>query len=133
MRAILLLLMVTAGCGSKGGNQFELDISVNAPAATSVLVDGTQTLAPVGATYSRGYPSASAAASVQGTVTTVDAGGAVRATIAYQFGTYCSAETPLLRQTMNFVENVDGSGTATLALDTVECEKTDGSGVIITP
>ena len=44
MRAILLLLMVTAGCGSNGGNTFELDIAVNAPQATSVVIDGTGTI-----------------------------------------------------------------------------------------
>jgi hypothetical protein len=133
MRAILLLLMVTAGCGSKSGNQFELDIAVDAPAAASALVDGKQTLAAVGGVYSQGFPSVSAAANVHGTVATLDPDGTIRSTAPYELGGYCAAQTPLLRQTMNFVEGVDGSGAPLLALGTVECEKTDGSGVIVMP
>ena len=40
---------------------------------------------------------------------------------------------PLLRQTMHFVEADDGSGTPQLTLDTIDCEKSDGSGVIVKP
>jgi len=133
MRAILLLLMVTAGCGNKGGNTFELDVAVDAPAATSVLVDGTYQLPAVGGIYSQGFSSVSAAASVHGTVETVNADGSVRATATYAVGSYCTAEMPLLRETLHFAESVDAGGTATLALDTVQCEKTDGTGTIITP
>ena len=98
MRAILLLLMVTAACGSNPGNQFELDIAVNAPGATSALVDGTHTLPPTGGTYSQGFATASAAASVHGTVETIAADGSVRSSATYELGTYCSNEMPLLRQ-----------------------------------
>ncbi|HEX8952003.1 MAG TPA: hypothetical protein VF997_02705 [Polyangia bacterium] len=133
MRAILLLLMVTAGCGSKGANTFELDVGVNAPQATSALVDGTHQLPAVGGLWAQGFTSVGAAASVHGTVATVNADGSVRATAAYQLGTYCSAEMPLMRQTLHFVESVDAAGAITLALGTIECEKTDGTGVIVTP
>ena len=133
MRAILLLLMVTAGCGNKGDNKFELDIAVNAPQATSALVDGKQMLPPVGGLYAQGFASVSAAMSVHGTVATLNADGSVRSTAPYELGGYCAAEMPLLRQTMDFVEALDASGAPTLALDRVECEKTDGTGVVVTP
>ena len=132
MRAILLLLMMTAGCGSNGGNKFELDLAVNAPQATSVLVDGTAQLAP-GAVYSRGFSSVSAAMSLHGTVATINADGSVRSTAPYELGIYCNASMPLLRQTMRFVEGLDASGGPLLALDSVECEKTDGTGTIVKP
>jgi hypothetical protein len=133
MRAILLLLMVTAGCGSKGANQFELDIAVNAPEAASAVVDGKYTLAAVGGVYSQGFASVSAAMSVHGTVATVNADGSVRTTAPYELGAYCAAETPLLRQTMHFVEAFDAMGAPSLALDSIECEKTDGTGTIVKP
>ena len=133
MRAILLLLMVTAGCGNKGADTFELDVGVDAPGAASVLIDGTHPLPATGGLYAQGFSSVSAAAKVQGTVETVNSDGSVRAMAAYAVGTYCAAATPLLRETLRFVESVDGSGTATLALDTVECEKSDGTGTIIKP
>ncbi|MCU1283385.1 MAG: hypothetical protein JWM53_6931, partial [bacterium] len=110
MRAILPLLLMTAACGSKGGNVFEYDIAVNAPGAASVVIDGTQTLAPVGGVYSRGFPSVSAASSLRGTVATVNSDGSVRSTAPYEFGAYCASSMPLLRQTMRFVEALDGSG-----------------------
>src|SRR4051812_13603721 len=128
MRAILLLLMVTAGCGSKGDNQFELDIAVNAPQATSAIVDGTHMLPPVGGIFSQGFATASAASGVHGTVATIAADGSVRATATYAVGAYCSAQMPLMRQTMHFVETVDATDVATLTLDTIECEKSDGTG-----
>lgn len=133
MRAILLLLMVTAGCGSKGGNTFELDIGVDAPGAASALVDGTHQLPAVGGIYSQGFTSVSAAASVHGTVETVNSDGSVRSMAPYELGIYCSAQTPLLRQTMHFVEALDASGAPQLALDSIECEKTDGTGTIVKP
>src|SRR4051812_46288934 len=126
MRAILLLLMVTAACGSKGGNEFELDIAVNAPGAASALVDGTHQLPATGAIYSQGFASASAAKSVHGTVETVNTDGSVRSAAPYELGGYCANETPLLRQTMHFVEALDATGAPMLALDSVECEKSDG-------
>jgi hypothetical protein len=133
MRAILLLLMVTAGCGNKGGNTFELDISVNAPQATSAVVDGTHMLPATGGVYAQGFASVSAAATVHGTVATLDADGSVRSTAPYELGGYCTAQMPLLRQTMHFTEAVDTTGAAMLALDTIECEKTDGTGTIVRP
>ncbi len=133
MRAILLLLMVTAGCGSKPVNMFELDIEVSAPGAASALVDGKVMIAAVGGVYSRGYAKASDAAGVQGSIATLNADGTVRASATYQYGTYCAAQMPLLRQTDRFVEGADAAGAPTLTLDAVECEKTDGTGVIITP
>jgi len=133
MRAILLLLMVTAGCGGNSGNQFELDIAVNAPGAASAIVDGTHTLPATGGIFSQGFPSVSAAMSVHGTVETVNPDGSVRSMAHYELGAYCSAETPLLRQTMHFVEAVDTSGAAQLALDSIDCEKTDGTGTIVKP
>ncbi len=133
MRAILLLLMVTAGCGNKGGNTFELDIAVDAPGATSALVAGTHQLPAVGGIYSQGFPSLSAAASVHGTVSTVNSDGSIRSMAPYELGAYCSAQMPLLRQTMHFVEANDASGNPQLALDSIECEKTDGTGVIVKP
>jgi len=132
MRAILLLLMMVAGCGDKAINKFELDIAVNAPQAASAMVDGAM-IAAVGGVYSRGFPAPADAAGVHGTVTTVDANGAVRATAAYQYGDYCAASMPLMRQTNRFVEALDVNGAPTLTLDKIECEKTDGTGVIITP
>jgi hypothetical protein len=132
MRAILLLLMVTAGCGSNTGNQFELDLAVNAPQATSVVVDGTATVAP-GAIYARGFSSVSAAKTLHGTVATVNADGSVRSTAPYELGAYCNGSMPLLRQTLRFVEGLDGSGGPLLALDSIECEKTDGTGTIVSP
>lgn len=135
MRAILLLLITgLAGCG--GGdtaNTFELDVTVNAPEAASALIDGKQTLAPVGGTYSQGFPSVNAAASVQGTVETIDANGSVRASAAYSLGSYCTAQMPLLRETLHFDETPDANGNPELAVSMVECEKTNGTGVIVTP
>lgn len=135
MRAILLLLIGVAGCGNSGtvANTFEFDIAVNAPGATSVVIDGTETLPPVGGVYSRGFPSLSAAMKVQGTVSTVNADGSMRSTAPYAFGAYCNAEMPLLRETLRFVEALDSSGNPQLGLDSVECERTDGTGVIVTP
>ena len=134
MRAILLLLMVTAACGSKAGNQFELDIAVNAPDAASALVDGTHQLPATGGTYSQGFASVAAAMSVHGTVETVNADGSMRSTAPYELGNYCAATTPLLRETLHFVEAVDATtGAATLALDSIDCEKTDGTGISVKP
>jgi len=133
MRAILLLLMVTAGCGSKGPNTFELDIAVNAPGAASALVDGTHQVPAVGGVYSQGFLSAKDAASVHGTVETVNSDGSVRSMAPYELGGYCSAEMPLMRQTMHFVEALDASGAPQLALDSIECEKNDGTGTIVKP
>ncbi|HWE26374.1 MAG TPA: hypothetical protein VHB97_00150 [Polyangia bacterium] len=133
MRAILLLLMVTAGCGSKGANQFELDIAVDAPGAASAVVDGKYTLPAVGGVYAQGFASLSAAMSVHGTVATVNSDGSTRATAAYELGAYCSAEMPLVRETLHFAEAVDASGAPTLALDSIECEKADGTGIIVKP
>src|SRR4051794_22076833 len=99
MRAILLLLMVTAGCGNKGGNAFELDIAVYAPQATSAVVDGTHTLPATGGSYAQGFASPGAAASVHGTVATLNSDGSVRSTAPYELGGYCTAQMPLLRQT----------------------------------
>ncbi len=134
MRAILLLsLVAAAACGSQGGNQFELDIGVNAPQAASALVDGKQPLAATGGIYSQGFPSVSAASSVHGTVATLNADGSVRSTAPYELGGYCTAQMPLLRQTMHFVEALDASGAPMLALESVECEKTDGTGTVVMP
>jgi hypothetical protein len=123
-----------AGCG--GGteaNTFELDIAVNAPGATAVLIDGTSQIPAVGGTYSRGFTSVNAAASVHGTVSTIDANGTVRASAPYELGSYCTAQMPLLRQTMHFVEASDASGNPALTLDSIECEKTNGTGVVVMP
>ena len=133
MRAILLLLMMTAACGSKAANQFELDIAVDAPGAASALIDGKQRLPATGSSYSQGFPSVSAAASVHGTVETVNGDGSVRSSAPYALGAYCSAEMPLLRQTMRFVEANDASGAPQLALDSIECEKSDDTGIIVKP
>ncbi len=133
MRAILLLLMVTAGCGNKGSNTFELDVEVNAPQAAGAVVDGKYQLPPVGGIYSQGFTSLSAAAGVHGVVETVNGDGSVRAMAPYQLGSYCSAEMPLMRQTLHFVEGVDAGGAPQLALDSIECEKTDGTGMIVQP
>jgi hypothetical protein len=133
MRAILLLLMVAAGCGDKGPNKFELDLAMNAPQAASAVVDGQAMIAAVGGIYSRGFATAADAASVRGTISTLNADGSIRSTVAYQYGTYCMSAMPLLRQTNRFVEALDANGAPMLALDQVECEKTDGTGVIITP
>ena len=134
MRAILLLLIGTvAGCGSSDGNKLELDIAVNAPQAASVVIDGKQTLPPTGGEYSQGFPSLSAAAMVHGTVATVNADGSVRSMAPYELGSYCTAQMPLLRETLHFSEALDGSGNPQLALDSIECEKTDGTGVIVMP
>lgn len=133
MRAILLLLMVTAACGSKAGNQFELDIAVNAAGAASALVDGTHQLPATGGTYSQGFASVAAAMSVHGTVETVNSDGSIRSSAPYELGAYCSAQMPLLRQTMHFVEANDTTGAPQLALDSIECEKSDGTGTIVKP
>ncbi len=132
MRAILLLIVCVAGCGSNDGNTVELDLDVDAPQATSVLVDSTHMLPP-GGVYSLGFPSLAAAMKANGTVETLNADGSVRASAPYSLGSYCSAETPLLRETLHFVESLDGSGDLQLALGTVECEKKDGTGTIVTP
>lgn len=132
MRA-MVLLMVVAGCGGKAVNTFELDIAVDAPAATDVVVDGAVHLPPTGGVYARGFPTLNAASKVTGTIDTLAADGSVRAHAAYGYGTFCAAVTPLLRQTQRFVERDDGAGTVTLDLDTVECERSDGTGVVITP
>jgi hypothetical protein len=130
---MMLVLMMLAGCGSdKPPNRFEFDVAVNAPAAASALVDA-RAVAPVGGIYAQGFPTVEDAALVHGTVTTVNADGSVRATAMYQFGTYCAAITPLLRQTERFVESTDAGGALQLVLDSIECERTDGTGTIVTP
>lgn len=141
MRAILHLLIGvgpliigTAGCGSSGdANKFELDVAVDAPQASSVVIDDTRTLPPTGAVYSQGFPSVTAAMAVHGTVETLDADGSVRAMAPYELGSYCAGEMPLLRQTLHFAESPDGSGNPTLAVATVDCERTDGTGIVVTP
>jgi hypothetical protein len=133
MRAILLLLMVAAGCGGKAINQFELDITVDAPGAAAVLIDGSVQIPPVGGVYSRGYPNVDDAAAVTGMVQTLDAMGGVRATSGYAFDGYCAAVTPLLKQNEKFVETMDAGGAVVLVLDSVECIRTDGTGMIIHP
>ncbi|HXU72674.1 MAG TPA: hypothetical protein VN947_25305 [Polyangia bacterium] len=139
MRAILHLLIGslvigTVGCGTSADvDKFELDIAVDAPQATSVVIDDKRTLPPTGAVYSQGFPSVSAAMTVHGTVETVNADGSVRAMAAYDLGSYCSGQMPLLRQTLHFAESLDGSGNPQLALGSVECEKTDGTGTIVMP
>ncbi|HEY2748594.1 MAG TPA: hypothetical protein VGL86_28430 [Polyangia bacterium] len=133
MRAILLLLIVgVAACGSNDGNTFELDLDVDAPQATSVLVDGTHMLPP-GAQYSQGFTSVGAAMRVHGMVETLNGDGSVRASATYELGSYCDAETPLLRETLHFVESLDGNGDPQLALGSIECEKNDGTGTVVTP
>src|SRR5262245_25829290 len=99
MRAILLLMLVTAGCGSKASNVLEFDLAVDAPGAATVVVDGTVKLAPTGAAYARGYPSLAEAQKVTGTIETQDADGTVRASTTYSFASNCTAVTALLRQT----------------------------------
>ena len=89
-------------------------------------------LPATGGVFAQGFSSVSAASSAHGTVATLDADGATRATATYELGSYCTAQMPLLRQTMHFVETVD-TGAATLALDTIECEKSDGTGTIVHP
>lgn len=134
MRAILLLLTTATACGNKGGvvNQFELDIGINAPQASSALIDGTVTLQSTGVVYSRGFASLAAARSLQGTVATVNADGTVRASLPYQVGSYCDAVTPLIRETQRYVESATAAAPA-LALDSVECERADGTGSIVKP
>ncbi|MGZ3443176.1 MAG: hypothetical protein ACXVDD_26830, partial [Polyangia bacterium] len=73
------------------------------------------------------------ARSLHGTVATVNADGSARSTAPYELGVYCNASMPLLRQTMRFVEGLDTNGGPLLALDSIECEKTDGTGMIVTP
>jgi hypothetical protein len=135
MRAILLLLMVvSAGCsGKEEPNVLEFGVAMNAPGAATAYVDGTQGIAPVGGVYYRGYPSLAAAMKVSGTVETRETNGNLRATALYTFGSYCEAHQPLLRQTERFVEGADAAGTPTLALDSIQCELTDGTGVIVQP
>jgi hypothetical protein len=136
MRAILLLMVtvvVTIGCGGKSPNQFELDIAVDAPQAAGALVDGTVKIAAAGGVYSRGYPTVADAAQVHGTIATLNADGGVRASTTYQYGTYCAGSMPLLRQTNHFAEGSDASGALQLTLQSVECEKTDGTGIVVTP
>lgn len=132
MRAILLLLMVTAACGSKGDQPFELDIGVDAPGAASAVVDG-RTLPPVGGLYSKPFASLSDATGAHGTVETLGADGGVRAMASYELGNYCTAAMPLLRETQHFVESDDGSGNLSLVLDSIDCEKTDGTGTTVKP
>lgn len=134
MRAMVVLLMVgIGGCGSKVTDKVELDIVVDAPAAASALVDGKQPLPATGGSYARGYPTIDDARKAAGTVATLAADGSTRASADYSFGSYCDAVTPLLRQSETFAESDDGMGTITLALASVECERTDGTGTIITP
>ena len=140
MRAILTvlasLIMTASACGGKGEtlNTFEFDIAVNAPAAATALVDGTAMLAAVGGVYSRGYPTVTdAAAMVHGTVATLASDGSVRASVTYELGSYCQAITPQLRQTDRFAEGTDANGTLQLTLASVDCVRTDGTGVVVTP
>jgi hypothetical protein len=138
MRAILPLLMVvpavvTGACSQSEPNILEFNVAVNAPGAASVVVDGNVMIAPAGGTYSRGYPSLAAAMKVSGAVDTRNADATLRATSLYTFGGYCTGHQPLLRQTERFVESADAAGTLTLALDSIQCELTDGTGVIVQP
>jgi hypothetical protein len=123
--------MVVAGCGDKT-NEFELDITVTAPAAAGALVDGNVQIPATGGVYARPYGSAGDAATVTGTVQTLDAMGGVRASASYAFGTYCAAVTPLTRQNERFVETTD-TLVPVLALDSVECLRPDGTGSVIRP
>ena len=132
MRA-MVLLMVVAGCGGKAVNTFELDIAVNAPAAADARVDGTVHIPPAGGIYARGFPTLNAASKISGTLETLNADGSVRAHADYGYGSFCAAVTPLERQTERFVETDDGMGNLGLALDMVECLRTDGTGTVVTP
>jgi hypothetical protein len=135
MRAILLLLMmIAAGCSSKSTNVLEFDVAVNAPGAASVVVDGKIMVAPAGGIYSRGFPSLAEAMKVSGTIETRATDGSARASSTYAFGGYCNGHTPLLRQIERFVEAADATtGAPVLSLDNIECELTDGTGVIVQP
>ena len=133
MRAILPLFMVIAGCGNKGANTLEFDVAVVAPGAASVIVDGKAMITPSGGAYSRGFQSLAEASKVSGKIATTNSDGSVRAMRDYAFGTYCAAVTPLLRETQHYVEASDGSGAIVLSLDRVECERTDGTGTVVTP
>jgi hypothetical protein len=125
--------MVVAGCGHNATtNTFELDIVINAPNATAATIDGTS-VAPVGGTLSRGFPTGTDTTAVTGQLQTLAADGTVRASADYQFGTYCAAITPLLRQRENFIEVEDDMGVPSIVLDSIECERTDGTGTLVSP
>lgn len=132
MRA-MVLLMVVAGCGGKAASPVELDLTVDAPSAASATVDGTVNVAPAGGTYARAFPSRDEARTAAGTLVTTNADGSARASANYAFGSYCDAETDLARQTERFVETPDGAGGVTLSLASIGCERSDGTGVIVTP
>ena len=138
MRATTLLLIGSIGCIGCGGggsqpDTFELDIAVDAPAAASALVDGTHALPATGGIFAQGFVTLADAMKVSGTVATLAADGSVRAMAMYAVGSYCAAETPLIRETLSFVEGTDANNDLQLTLDIVECEKQDGTGTIITP
>jgi hypothetical protein len=132
MRAILLLLMVAAGCGGKSGSTVELDVAVEAPAAASALVDGNR-IAANGGVLTRVFGSLAAASAAKGNVQSLNSDDSVRAMVAYSFGSYCSAVAPLARETQRFQERLDGTGATVLTLLEVDCIRTDGTGTIVSP
>ena len=139
MRAILLrlavplLLMQAAGCGNKSGSMIEVQINVDAPGAASVLVDGFK-ISGSGGLLTHTYGSLGAAMGAAGTVESDNADGSLRATTAWSFGNFCSAVTPLERETQRFAERAAGTATGyALALTEIDCVRTDGTGTIVTP
>lgn len=132
MRAIPVLLMLAAGCGGKAGALVELDIAVDAPAAASALVDGNR-VAASGGVLTHVYSSLGAAGTAHGTLQTLNGDGSVRASASWSFGGYCSAVTPLSRETQRFVERLDGSGATMLLPSEVDCIRTDGTGTVVNP
>ena len=132
MRA-MVLLMVVAGCGGKAATPVELDLTVDAPSAAGAQIDGSVSIPASGGTYARAFASLDEARAAMGTVVTTNADGTTRASANYAFGTYCDVEPMLARQTERFVEAPDGAGGVTLALSSVGCERSDGTGVIVSP
>ena len=136
MRAILLLsLVAAAACGSRAATTFELDIGVDAPQAASALVDGEQPLAadrrhllagfPIGERGRRACTARSA---------TLDADGSVRVDGDLRSRRLLHGpDAAAARRRCNFVEALDASGAPMLALESVECEKTDGTGTVVMP
>jgi hypothetical protein len=123
--------MLAVGCGGKAGTMVEVQIAVDAPSAASVLVDG-QAVPTSNGVLTHVYGSLAQAMAAAGTVESDNSDGSLRAMAAWSFGSWCATVKVLQREEERFQERPSVSGLV-LTLTEVDCVRTDGTGVIVTP